>query len=85
MVGSFVFYLVVSFVVAYLASRTLAAGAEYLAVFRVVGTTAWLAYAFAIVPDSIWFGRPWNSTLKGFLDGLLYALLTAGAFAWLWP
>ena len=54
---SFVFYLLISTVVAYMASRTLDPGADYLAVFRVTGTVAWLAYGTATVPDAIWFGR----------------------------
>ena len=82
---SFVFYLVISLVVAYLASRTLDPGADYLAVFRVTGTVAWLAYGTATIPDAIWFGRPWSGIVKGLLDGLVFAVLTAGFFGWLWP
>ena len=82
---SFVFYLLISTVVAYMASRTLDPGADYLAVFRVAGTAAWLAYGTATVPDAIWFGRPWSGIVKGLLDALAYGLLTAGFFAWLWP
>ena len=82
---SFVFYLVISVLVAYLASRTLDAGADYLAVFRVTGTVAWLAYGTATVPDAIWFGRPWSIVVKGMLDALVYAVLTAGFFGWAWP
>ena len=29
--------------------------------------------------------RAWSTTLKNVFDGLLYALVTAGAFGWLWP
>ena len=82
---SVVFYFLVSFAVAYLASRTLSAGQEYMAVFRVTGTAAWMAYGAAIIPDAIWFGRPWSSIAKGLFDAFIYALLTAGAFAALWP
>ena len=82
---SFVFYLVISTIVAYLVSRTLDAGADYLAVFRVTGTVAWLAYGTATVPDAIWFGRPWSGIVKGLLDALVFGLLTAGFFGWLWP
>ena len=81
---TFVFYLVISAVVAYVASRTLAPGSDYLAVFRVVGTVTWLAYGAAVIQDSIWFGRPWSSVSKSVFDALVYALVTAGVFGWLW-
>ncbi len=81
----FVFILVVSIFVAYLAGRTLPASAHYLAVFRVAGATAFLAYSLGQLPESIWKGQPWSNTLRGMLDGLIYALVTAGAFGWLWP
>jgi hypothetical protein len=35
--------------------------------------------------ESIWYLRPWPRTLKSVFDGLVYALLTAGMFGWLWP
>jgi hypothetical protein len=85
MLKSFVFNVIVSAGVAYLASRTLQPGAEYLSVFRVAGTAAWFAYGFGVIPDSIWFGKPWSLTVKHLGDALLYALLTAGVFGWLWP
>ena len=77
--------LLISFVVAYVAAATLNAGTDYLKVFQVTGTTAWLAYAGATVPGSVWFGHGWGRTFKEIIDGLLYALLTAGIFGWLWP
>ncbi len=80
-----VFCLVVSFFAAYLASRTLGAGSDYLAVFRVVGVVTFLSYGFGAVPMSIWFKRKWSSTGKALLDALIYGLLTAGVFGWLWP
>lgn len=81
----FVYSLVVGVFVAYLTGRVLAPGTEYLQVFRVAGTIAFLAYAGAEPHRSIWWGRPWGTTLKNMFDGLVYALLTAGAFGWLWP
>ena len=77
--------LLVSAMVAYLARAELHAGAPYLSVFRLVGTTAWFAYAWQGPADSIWKGKPWAVTWKEMFDGLVYALLTAGTFAWLWP
>jgi hypothetical protein len=34
---------------------------------------------------SIWYHRSWGTTLRYTVDGLVYALLTAGIFGWLWP
>jgi len=42
-------------------------------------------YALALLQNSIWYKRAWNFTLKSMADGLVYALLTAGTFGWLWP
>lgn len=75
----------VSIFVAYLASRTLAPGIVYLAVFRFVGTVAFMAYGLSNLVDSIWKSQPWATTAKNVFDGLLYALVTAGVFGWLWP
>lgn len=84
--GAWIAYmLVVNVFVAYLAGRTLAAGTPHLHVFRVAGAVAFLAYAGGLAPDAIWWGKPWKNALKEILDGLLYALLTGGAFGWLWP
>ena len=85
LVSWFVYSLVLSLVVAYLAGRTLAPGTDYLMVFRVAGTAAFLGYAGCSASESIWRGMPWSITLKHIFDGLVYALLTGGVFGWLWP
>jgi hypothetical protein len=85
MVQSLIYNLIVSAVIAYVAIHALPVGAPYLKVFQVVGTVSWLAYGFGVVPESIWFGRPWSSALMQLFDALLYALVTAGAFGWRWP
>jgi hypothetical protein len=72
-------------VVAYIATRTLGPGTEYLEVFRIVGTTGWLAFGAATLQEAVWFGRPWRSVLTMNLDALIYALLAAGIFASMWP
>ena len=64
---------------------TLAPDADYLAVFRLTGTVAWLAYGTGIIPDAVWFGRPWSAVVKHLIDALAYGLLTGGVFGWLWP
>jgi len=81
----FVFSLVIAVFAAYVASRTVPPGTDYLHVFRVVGTVAFLGYAGGAIPPSIWWGKPWSITLKDVFDGLIYGLVTAGTFGWLWP
>lgn len=81
----FGYCLIISFFVAYLAAHTIAAGTDYLAVFRVVGTAAFLAYGLGQLSNGIWKGQPWGMTIKEVVDGLIYGLLTAGTFGWLWP
>ncbi|REK04399.1 MAG: hypothetical protein DWQ36_18400 [Acidobacteria bacterium] len=81
----FFYIVVVGVFVAYLASRSVAPGAAYLDVFQIVGTVAFLAYAGSEPIASIFYARKWSATLKNVVDGLIYGLLTAGSFAWLWP
>ena len=81
----FAYTLLVGFFVAYLASRTLDSGSHYLQVFRVVGCSSFMAYAFAHLSDGVWKQKPWSMTFKHVFDGLIYGLLTAGVFGWLWP
>jgi len=81
----FVYCLVVGVFVAYLCGRTLGAGTHYIMVFRVAGTIAFVGYGLGHIINSIWMHAPWRMTIKHVLDGLVYGLLTAGTFGWLWP
>jgi hypothetical protein len=81
----FGYCLVIGFFVAYITGRTVAPGVQYLAVFRVAGTVAFLAYGLGGLSNGIWKSQPWSSVIKEAFDGLVYGLLTAGTFGWLWP
>jgi hypothetical protein len=81
----FVYCVVVGVFAGYVAGRALGPGAPYLEVFRFAGTTAFVGYTLATWQNSIWYKRSWGTTLRITLDGLVYALLTAGSFGWLWP
>jgi hypothetical protein len=81
----FVYTLIVSFFAGYVASRALPAGTDYLRVFQLVGATAFVGYSLALLQMSIWYRRAWGLTFKAMFDGLIYGLLTAGTFGWLWP
>lgn len=81
----FVYCLVVTIFAGYIAGRALGPGAHYLQVFRFAGATAFAGYSLALLQDSIWWSRRWATTWLSMLDGLIYGLLTAGTFGWLWP
>jgi hypothetical protein len=81
----FVYCLVVSVFAAYVAGRAVAPGSSYLAAFRFAGVTAFAAYALALWQNAIWYKRSLGATIRNSFDGLVYALLTAGTFGWLWP
>ncbi|MBT8039161.1 MAG: hypothetical protein KJN78_02860 [Gammaproteobacteria bacterium] len=81
----FVYCALVGLLTAYVTGLALAPGADYMAVFRMASTVAFAGYFLALVQNSIWYKRAWSTTAKYLLDGLIYAALTAGTFAWLWP
>ncbi|HLG14765.1 MAG TPA: hypothetical protein VJH03_09730 [Blastocatellia bacterium] len=81
----FIFCLVISVFVAYVAGRTLKSADPYLTVFRLTGTVAFVGYGIGQIQDSIWKGQSWGATVRTLIDGLIYGLVTAGFFGWLWP
>ena len=81
----FLYSVIVGVFAAYITGRALSHGADYLTVFRLAGATAFIGYSLALLQNSIWYRRNWGTTLKSMLDGLIYGLLSAGVFGWLWP
>jgi len=81
----FLYAVVVGAFAGYVAARALPPGAQYMQVFCFVAVTAFIGYAVALWQMSIWYRRAWSTTIKATVDGLIYALLTAGTFGWLWP
>jgi hypothetical protein len=81
----FLYSVVIGIFAGYIAGRALPPGAAYLQVFRFAGATAFLGYSAALWQMSIWYKRSWITTIKSTIDGLIYALFTAGVFGWLWP
>jgi hypothetical protein len=77
-----VYFLVVNFCLAYLASLALPAGAEFRQVFRFVSTAALMTYLAAIVQHSIWF----RCRITGHvIESIGYAVISGMIFALLWP
>lgn len=81
----FIYAVVVSIFAAYISGRAVGPGTDYLQVFRFAGCTAFVGYSLALAQFSIWYRRNWGTTIKSMIDGLIYGLLTAGVFGWLWP
>jgi hypothetical protein len=81
----FLFYLVVGVFVGYITYLARPAGSPYLSVFRVAGAVAVLAYCAGSIPNALFFGKPLRFVVTDLVDGVVYGLLTAGTFAWMWP
>lgn len=71
--------------IAYVASLVLAPGTDCKTVFYFIGEVSFLAFGWAVIPYSIWYGHTWSSTAKYLLDAIIYAVVVAGTFALLWP
>ena len=81
----FAYSIVVGLFAAYVAAMALPQGAPYMTVFRVTSTVAFVGYVLALWQNWIWYSRSLGYTVRTTIDGLLYGLLTGGAFGWLWP
>lgn len=81
----FLYSVLVSVFAGYVGTFRLSPGSHYLEVFRLTGTVAVVAYSLGNIPNSIWKGTSWWTTVKYVFDGVIYGLVTAGTFGWLWP
>jgi hypothetical protein len=81
----FAFAVLVSVIIAYVAFKSLPEGASFYQVCRVVGAMTLLAYGAGSMLQGIWMGKPWSSVAKDILDAVIYSVLMALTFAWLWP
>jgi hypothetical protein len=79
------FFLAGCVLIAYCAAQVLAAGSGFLAVFRLTSSVGFLAFGWAMIPMSIWYGHPWPNTVRYLVDALVYGLVIGVSFAWLWP
>ena len=81
----FVYLVLVGMAVAYVMSRGYAPGGEYWHIFIPAMVASGIAHVVAQIVPSIWMAQPWRVTAINMFDGVLYALLTGGSFAGLWP
>ena len=81
----FLYLILVSVFAAGIAGSALPPGATNGAVFHFTALTAFAGYVLSLWQMSIWYSRSWSTTVKATFDGLIYALVTAAIFVWLWP
>jgi hypothetical protein len=82
LVLTFLYFLAVSFCLAYLATLALAPGAGFMPVFRFVSTAALLTFLAAIVQHAIWFK---NRIVGHVIESVAYAAIVGAIFAAMWP
>ena len=81
----FGFCLLVAIFAAYLAGATLGPGTMPGQVFRDAATSAFMAFSFGVLPQTIWWGYPMKAAFKDMLDGLVYAAIVGLVLAYMWP
>jgi len=82
LVLTFLYFLVVNFCLAYLATLALKPGAEFMTVFRFVSTAALLAYLPAIVAHAIWFRCRISAHV---IESVAFALIVGAICGAMWP
>jgi hypothetical protein len=85
LIGWFAYLLVIATIAGGLDALVLRRGADYHDVFHVTLIVSALGYSAALWQMTIWYSRSLVTTLKSTIDGLIYAAITAGAFAYFWP
>lgn len=79
---TFVYYLIISFCLAYLATLALTPGAELMVVFRFIATASFLVFLASVVQHSIWFH---NRIIGHIIESILYAVILGLIFGFMWP
>jgi hypothetical protein len=82
---TFIAYLVITIFVAYITAASIPAGAEYLAVFQIAGAAGVLGHCMGGLAGDFFLGKPTRFVFTGLIDGVIFALITAGVIASMWP
>ena len=81
----FAYLVAVAAIVGGLAAIVFRRGADGHDVFHVTLIASFLGYAAALWQMTVWYNRSVGTTLKSTIDGLIYAAITAGTYAYFWP
>lgn len=79
---TFVFFLVICFSLAYLATLAIPAGAEFKVVFRFMATAGLLTFLSATIQHAIWFH---NRIIGHIIESIAYAVVIGVIFGLMWP
>lgn len=79
---TFVYFLVISFCLGYVATLALEPGAAFADVFRVVGTVGLLVFLGAMIQHAIWFQ---NRITGHVIESVAYAVIAGAIFGAMWP
>ncbi len=76
------YFLAVSFCLAYLAQLHIGRGADFMTVFRFVATAGLMTFLAAIIQHAIWF----HIRITGHvIESIVYAVLVGVIFGFMWP
>lgn len=78
-------YLAITAVIAYIASLGLGRDAAYMQVFQISASAGILGYCMGGLANDFFLGKPTRFIITSFIDGIFFALITAGIFASMWP
>lgn len=79
---TFLYFLVINFCLAYLATLALKPGADFIAVFRFIATAGLMTFLSAMVQHAIWFH---NRIVGHIIESFVYAAISGAIFAAMWP
>jgi len=82
---TFIAYLVITIFVAYITAASTQGGADYLAVFQVAGAAGILGHCMGGLAGDFFLGKPTRFIFTSFIDGVIFAMITAGVIASMWP
>ena len=85
LIAWFLYTIVVSWLSGHLAHVALPGPTDHHDIAHTVGLAAFLGYGMALAQNSIWSPTKWKTTAKMMVDALVYAVVTAEIFVWLWP
>ena len=83
LVSTLLFYILVGIFVAYVGFLAVDPGDPYITRFRICGAVAFAAHGLGWMSYFIWFR--YLKFWPNLFDSIVYTLVTAGTFAWLWP